>query len=106
MEKLTTNKIEEILLKKKQNEYVQNIKKAVVNLCDAINCGQDIKSTEDDEDFKKWVMGLIRFGLSGVYSSDLYTNKLPECINKALLKNAVVEFIQSVESTKEIIDSL
>lgn len=109
--KITTNRIEEVLLEKKQREYSKEVREAVERLCNAINCGQEMDNDEERNTFIKWVKDLIYFNWSNVTPSskicaEEFADNLPECITKALLKNAVDEFIQSVESTKEIIDGL
>jgi hypothetical protein len=105
--KITTNRIEEVLLEKKQREYVSGVKKAVDNLCNAVNCGQCLSAEPDKKAFKDWVSGLICYGWNTISAGDrISKDNLPDCVNEALLKQAVDEFIQSVESTKEVIESL
>jgi len=110
-EKITTGRVEEVLLQKAQKECIKEIKDAAHAFANIVNrycpegngAGIDI----DRAAFVKWATGALRTDCWQVFVADTKVEKeMPEGVKRLILKRAVDEFLQSIESTREIVDSL
>lgn len=106
-EKITTNRIEEVLLEKKINECVNAVKKAALEFANVVN-EYTPSDYNDQKEFVLWAVSVLRTDCWQVFVKDEGDIKkaIPAGITKLLLQRGVDEFIQSVENTKEIIDGL
>ena len=106
--KITTNRIEEVLLKKKLSEYALEVERAAGKLADLLNLYKVIDTDKEAfEQYKEWVSGIIFCTWQTFVSSEIkIKSKMPDAVKANILKVAVDEFIHSIESTKEIVDSL
>jgi hypothetical protein len=104
-EKLTTNRIEEALLKKKRYECIKNIETAAENFAIVVN--QYIPTDEGDNQklFNEWVKSMFSYGWQ-IFIDNSAIKNIPTAVSEKLLKQAVDEFIESVEDMKGQIDGL
>lgn len=109
--KITTNRIEEVLLKNKQEEFSKEIEQIMRSL-ETTLCKYlvGIKEVEREE-FSKWFKEKLFVPAPAHWGNKLlncnsHPSHYPVCVNSALLRQAVDTFIKSVESTKEVIDGL
>lgn len=107
MAEITTNRIEEVLLEKKEKQYVDELMAACSNLVEKLNryCCVQMSGSEEGRQVKQWIESFFKFGWE-IKSEPCNIRHMPEFVRKKLLESAVEEFLESVESTKEIIDSL
>jgi hypothetical protein len=107
--KITTNRIEEVLLKKAQEKFRKELTEAINNLESVL--GKYHVDEKGFEEFKKWltqtaIVPTYHYHSHQVISSNLNPSHYPAVLNEELLKMAVDEFLKSVEETKATLESL
>ena len=109
--KITTNRIEEVLLRRKQNEFREELKAAIDNLnkvlykyCGSLKHPEEIKELKNW--FEKYAMSLTAPCSSNMIFSNLHPDHYPKCLNEALLKQAVDEFFKSFGQMKEQLEEI
>jgi predicted DNA-binding ArsR family transcriptional regulator len=102
--KITTNHIEEVLLNKKKVKFLKEVVVAVSNLVDVLNTYLP-NGEEETKAYQAWATTVM----TASYKTFIKVNnieKLPECVERQLLKEAVDEFLKSVEETKATLDDV
>jgi hypothetical protein len=102
--KITTNRIEDVLLKKEKEEFVKEVRSAVHNLIKVLNTFS-AEGKEETEAYQKWVTDLFEVSYR-TFPQDKNIEKLPAFIEQKLLQYAVDKFIATVTETKATLDSL
>jgi hypothetical protein len=102
--KITTNHIEEVLMKKEKVEFIGEVYKAVNDLANILNT---FTPDGDDESkaYKAWIESFFIIS-HRVFIQGSKIENLPKYMECMLLKKAVDDFIRSVEETKATLDSL
>ena len=110
--KITTNRIEEVLLKKKQEEFKNDVAQALGVLNTTLYKYTSGMIDAESQSFSSWLTtkAIVPVPMNNrrtsAISCNLHSDHYPDALNLVLLKQAVDEFIRSVESTKEVIDRL
>jgi hypothetical protein len=104
--KITTNRIEEVLLNKEKDKFIKEVESAVQNLVNILNeYLPDTHKKEELEAYQGWATEIIEVSYR-VFPQYKKIENLPEYIERNLLQNAVDKFIKSVEETKATLESL
>ncbi len=107
MSEITISKIEEILLKKKEKELTEKVTNAAYQFIDTVNQYIPLIPTNDKDknNCHEWVKDMFVYSWK-IFIDDVKISEIPDCIREQLFKDAVEEFIQSVESTRDRLNEL
>lgn len=99
-EKLTTSKIEQIILERAKKEFTEELYQATSDFARVLNRYTPFDE-EQAEEFKAWVLSFLCIG-SGIGIRYDYMEQLPEYIQERLLNDAVRDFINAIDLERGI----
>ena len=111
-DKVTTNQIEEVLLKRESEEFTERFNKAKSALLTVLSdYGVDFKglTKEDREEFRIWLVKSFDFERSGsnlVTCYPIHRTRLPACVNRRLLNRAIPKFMEETAHAHSVMEDV